>query len=204
MAKTVYIPVKYEKKIKLPAGLLKEIKGKAGIVGTIQHLQELENAAKQTKGILGGQVLGCNTENALKIEKKVKCFLFIGSGKFHPLKIAMSTGKPTYYYDPLNESYGKIDQQEIAELEKRKRIGLIKYHHAQNVGIIVSTKQGQNKIELARKLASRKDKNYYLFLCDTLNLEELENFTFIESWVNTACPRITEDKTGIVNIEDVL
>ena len=48
-----------------------------------------------------------------------------------------------------------------------------------------------------------KDKNCYIFLADTVNPAEFENFPFIESWVNTACPRFADDNVGVVNYETV-
>ena len=67
----------------------------------------------------------------------------------------------------------------------------------------MSTKHGQSRIEKALELAKKKDKEYYIFAFDTLNLSDLENFPFIQCWVNTACPRISEDKGNIVNIEEI-
>jgi diphthamide biosynthesis enzyme Dph1/Dph2-like protein len=37
------------------------------------------------------------------------------------------------------------------------------------------------------------DKKFYLLLFDTLDFAQLENFNFIECFVNTACPRISYD-----------
>ena len=47
-----------------------------------------------------------------------------------------------------------------------------------------------------------------MFVTDTLDFAELENFPFIECYVNTMCPRIGMDDTirtakPIVNIDDI-
>ena len=39
----------------------------------------------------------------------------------------------------------------------------------------------------------KNNKEAYLFLSDEINFSQLENFNFIQSWINTACPRIVED-----------
>jgi len=40
---------------------------------------------------------------------------------------------------------------------------------------------------------SLKDKEVYLFISDTVDFSQLENFPFIDCWVNTACSRIMDD-----------
>ncbi|MEO2154873.1 MAG: diphthamide synthesis protein [Nanoarchaeota archaeon] len=75
----------------------------------------------------------------------------------------------------------------------RERGHLIEYYD--NIGIIISLKPGQNNLYLAEKLKKileKKGKNIYLFLFD--NVENLEDFNFIELWINTACPRIKGKK----------
>jgi diphthamide synthase subunit DPH2 len=39
-------------------------------------------------------------------------------------------------------------------------------------------------------------------VCDTFDYSELENFNFIECWVNTMCPRVAED-INVLNVEDI-
>ena len=50
----------------------------------------------------------------------------------------------------------------------------------------------------------KKDKNYFIFAFDTLNISDLENFPFIDCWVNTACPRIADERKNMINISDIL
>lgn len=44
------------------------------------------------------------------------------------------------------------------------------------------------------------NKKFYIFIADTIDYNQLNDFPFIEAWVNTACPRIEED-FRMVNIE---
>ena len=72
---------------------------------------------------------------------------------------------------------------------------------------MITTKPGQNNLKKALEL--KADKNIYYFLDDTINFAELENFNFIDCWVNTACPRIAYDDSikiakPIINIGELI
>jgi diphthamide biosynthesis enzyme Dph1/Dph2-like protein len=78
---------------------------------------------------------------------------------------------------------------------------LIEYYD--KIGIIVSLKPGQNNFYLVEKLKKKLEKlgkKVFVFLFD--NIENLEDFNFIELWINTACPRIKGKK--IVQAYEVL
>ena len=52
------------------------------------------------------------------------------------------------------------------------------------------------------------DKEIYFFLDNTYDFNSLEDFPFIDVWVNTACPRIGFDDSikiskPVVNLEEV-
>ena len=70
-------------------------------------------------------------------------------------------------------------------------------------------KSGQQRMLMSRKLRSKfPDKEFYFFLYDTLDYQGLEDFPFIECWVNTMCPRIGYDDTNkiakpIVNLGEL-
>ena len=53
-----------------------------------------------------------------------------------------------------------------------------------------------------------KEKQAYIFMANTIDFVQLNNFPFVQCWVNSACPRIgLDDKNKvdkpIVNLEDV-
>ena len=71
------------------------------------------------------------------------------------------------------------------------------------IGIIVSIKPGQEAMKRALALKNKlKNKDSYIFLCNDINTREFENFPAIQSWVNTACPRLDFD-SSIINIADL-
>jgi len=183
---------------------------KIGLITTVQHLHKIKEVKEflkknMKKVIMGGQILGCNLKNAERIMNKVDCFLYIGTGRFHPFGALLHTKKRIICADPLTNSVTMIDEKYFEAVEKNRRIAYMKFLHADNIGVIISTKPGQFNLANARSLEKKyKDKNFYYFVCDSINLEELDNFPFIQCWINTACPRIEDDfensKKPIINL----
>ena len=99
---------------------------RVGVATTIQHVHNLGQALDVLKehgieGLLGpagrrvkypGQVLGCSysTVKALEVEE----YLFIGTGQFHPLGIALATGKRVVIADPVTCEVSEIDTDPYA------------------------------------------------------------------------------------------
>jgi len=192
--KTLFIPAKAKFDLKLLKNIEK-MPNKLGLVTTIQFIDELpkikkylEENGKQAE--IGGQILGCDAKNAEKIKDKVDAFLYIGSGHFHPGAL-LDLGKDIY-----------LQNGEKLELKKRKNLAA-KFYASKEIGVIVSLKKGQMHMEWADDLKKRfKEKNFYIFVCDTLDYSQLDNFPFVECWVNTACPRIADD-IKVVNYEEI-
>jgi 2-(3-amino-3-carboxypropyl)histidine synthase len=205
--KTLFIEAKSDIKVKLEREVIKKLPKRVGLVSTIQHLHALKSIKKQLKNsVIGGQVLGCDVGAARRIRDKVDAFLYIGTGEFHPLGIALETGKEVYSYNPITKRMGKISKGDVEAYKRRRKGAYMKFLSSKRIGILVSTKPGQNNLrkafELKRKL---KDKECYIFVADTLHINQLENFPFVECWVNTACPRIVDDSSPkrIINFDDV-
>ena len=141
-----------------------------------------------------GQLLGCDQGAAQKIKDNVDAFLYIGTGVFHPLGIALNIDKDVFCYDPLSAILTKIDRAQVERYNKKRKGAYLKFLEAKEIGALVSLKPGQNNfrkaVELKKKL---NDKNVYIFAFDTLDFNQIENFPFIECWVNTACNRILDD-----------
>ena len=118
----------------------------------------------------------------------------------------MKTSKDVFSFNPLNNHFSKIKKDEINNHKKTLRIKKIRFLSAENIGILVSTKPGQNKLKKALQIKNKLEKKHkkcYIFCFETLNLNELENFPFIEFWLNTACPRIEDDSKIILNFEEI-
>ncbi|MBI1936432.1 diphthamide synthesis protein [Candidatus Woesearchaeota archaeon] len=141
-----------------------------------------------------GQLLGCDQGGAEKIKDEVDAFLYIGTGVFHPLGIAINIDKEIFCYDPLNAIMSKIGGEEVARYNSKRKGAYLKFLGSKEIGILVSLKPGQNNFRRAVELKKLlKDKNCYIFAFDTLDFNQVENFPFVECWVNTACSRILDD-----------
>ncbi len=202
----LFIHARSDEDVTLTPVAVKALKGKkVGIVTSIQLLHGIKVIQDQLPGaIVAGQVLGCNSYNAENIAASVDCFLFVGSGEFHPIQVAMRTKKPVYIFNPATKEFGTLKQETIESYEKRKQGSILKFLSSDRIGVIVSTKAGQKNFKRAMELEKRTDKQYFVFVSDTLNFNEFENFPFIQCWVNTACPRIADEKLGIVNINELM
>ena len=144
-----------------------------------------------------GQLLGCDYHTATAIERDVDGYLYIGTGDFHPLGVAILVDKPVIIADP--ERGTARDLREVRDRILRQRHAAIaRARDAQTFGIIVSRKIGQVRMDLARdlkRLAEEHGRQASIFLMDLVSPEFLEGYR-VDAWVNTACPRIA--------IEDVL
>jgi len=202
--KTLFIEAKSNIDIKLSKEQIAKLPKNIGLASTIQHLHKIKDIQSQIPdSLIAGQVLGCSADPCERIKDKVNAFLYIGTGKFHPVWIAIKTEKPVFCYNPDSKKLTTIEKKEIDAYNKKKMASLTKYLSSDKIGILVSTKPGQNRMDDAKKLAKNKEKDFYIFAFDTLSEFDLENFPFIQCWVNTACPRIADEKIKIVNIDDL-
>jgi len=148
---------------------------------------------KRVKGFQ--QVLGCSV---LKSEYPI---LLVGSGKFHALNLALK-GNSLYILE--GAKIAKLDEKEVEKIKAKRKAALSRFYSAQKVGILVSTKPGQenlnNAVKLRKELA-KKGKTAAIFIADNINLEELENYP-INSWVNASCQALTFD-ARIVSIQEL-
>jgi 2-(3-amino-3-carboxypropyl)histidine synthase len=173
---------------------------KTGLVTTVQHVHlipAIESFMKE-RGInvrvaeargrtpCRGQVLGCCFTTAKETGSDE--ILFVGTGLFHPIGIALSTGARVIALDPLTG----IAQEVSGETLLRKRFGVIeKARGATSIGIIVSTKSGQHRMDLARRLAALSP-HAVIVTMHEVSPDELLNLGF-GCFVNTACPRLAYD-----------
>jgi len=216
--KTLFIESEFKGKINLNKIKIDKLPKRLGLITTVQfvdYLNKIKNfLEKHNKRILiakgnqkhPAQILGCDITSAEKIKNKVDAFLYIGDGRFHPLGLAMKTNKDVFCFNPLNNHFSKINKDKIISYKKTLKIKKIRFLSANNIGILVSTKPSQNKIKKAVEIKNKLEKKHkkcYIFCFDTLNLNELENFPFIEFWLNTACPRIQEDSRNIINFGEI-
>lgn len=204
--KQVFITAKVTLDLTIPAKELVKIPKKVGIITTVQHMHQIKDIQKQLKGsVIAGQILGCNAAVASRVDKKVDAYLYVGGGIFHPIALGITTKKKVYKYHPILKKVSRLTQKEIDDYQRKKQVSLVKFLSAKKVGILVSVKPGQEHITIAKQLAKHDDdREYFLFAFDTLNPINMEDFNFIDMWVDTACPRIADEKTNIIDIHEVI
>lgn len=189
---------------------------KIGLATTVQHAHQLNevseslrNAGKESyigkgsgKTPLDGQVLGCHYTAAITLPSDVDGFLFIGGGKFHPLGLSMSTGKPVVIANPYNGTVNLLDDSEVMLLAKRRAAALAYAKSAKIVGVLVSSKPGQIALDLAQDVISHlREKGFIAFPIyqDEIKATTLNNFSEADVFIDTACPRIALD--GIAGVD---
>lgn len=139
------------------------------------------------------QALGCNYTSAEAVASEVEAFLFVGTGRFHPLGLAFAVDRPVWAIDPLqNRLEPPIDR---AALIGRRLLAVAAARDARRWGILVSTFAGQNRTPTALALQERArahGRDAEMLLFDRLDPRDLEGRD-LDAYVNTACPRIALD-----------
>jgi len=187
-----------------------------GLASTVQHVHSLPAVASELvcrgfEAQVGegdeaaphpGQVLGCHYGSARRVAGGVDAFLFIGGGRFHPLGLALSTGKPVVAADPYDGSVAVLRPEELMGLARRRYAGVVALRGAERVGIIVSSKPGQMALaaadELERRFRERGAEAAIIYL-DEARAEHLNNFSEPQAFVAAACPRIALD--GVAGVD---
>jgi len=178
-----------------------------GLVYAIQHqnlVAPLVEALRE-KGIqarLGGgdrrlaypgQALGCNYTSAESIRGEVEGFLFLGTGLFHPLGLALAVDKPVWALDPLREEIEPpIDREAMI---RRRLLTIAQAQDARTWGILVSSFAGQNRWAMAERLADRANRHGrepQILVFRRLDPRDLLGRN-LDAYVCTACPRIALD-----------
>jgi 2-(3-amino-3-carboxypropyl)histidine synthase len=171
------------------------LENRLGIITTIQHIDILENVKKflESTGktvFIGGQVLGCHDIAAKNIEENVDAYVFIGSGRFHPL--ALRGTKPVYALDIEKRKAERLDMQ---KWEKRRWASIYKARDAKVFGILVSSKPGQRELlgsaEGIKKNLEAAGKKAIILIMDEITEEKLMGIK-VDAFVNTACPRLLD------------
>ena len=178
---------------------------KVALVTTTQHLHllneirdYLEDNGKEvvlgsSKSTRKGQVLGCNFSSIKNLDAEI--FLFIGSGNFHPLGINLFSNTPVLALDPYNNELRRMD--EYADRILRIRFARItKAGSAKKWGILVSSKEGQYRMKLAKQIKKTLQDagmEAYIILVDNVTPDALLPYMELEAFVVSACPRIAID-----------
>ncbi|PIN76806.1 hypothetical protein COV17_00960 [Candidatus Woesearchaeota archaeon CG10_big_fil_rev_8_21_14_0_10_36_11] len=230
---TLFLEAPYDKNIKLCTETLNYIKNKkytkVALYASVQFCNNLQKVEEQLKKIgitiisskpkrtqCQKQLLGCDCyKDSLNLTEEVDCYFYIGDGRFHPLALVYSQKdtkkvKEVICDNPIAKTMSVLTLDDITRNLKRYKGSLIKFMSAKSIGIIITIKPGQEQYKPASKLEKMYiHKKFYYFIDNTLSFDQLENFPFIDMWINTACPRIGFDdhelfRKSVLNLHDAL
>lgn len=233
----LFLDAPYKGKIKLCQEtidyiLKKKIKT-VGLYASVQFCSNLDVVKSQLEALkikvvtskadrtnVKSQLLGCDSyHESLNLssseEKSIDAYLYIGDGKFHPLALVYSQKdlllkemKEIICDDPMREQMKMMNFEDIKSILRKYRASLMKFLTAEKIGVIVTVKPGQEHLRASYTLERKfPEKKFYYFLDDTVSFGQLENFPFIDVWVNTTCPRVGFDDQekfmrGVINLND--
>jgi 2-(3-amino-3-carboxypropyl)histidine synthase len=199
--KTIFIPARINSAINTKKISELKLPKEIAIAYSIQYkeiAEEIKNILAKTHKITSLiQILGCSKP---LFSKETKAILLISSGKFHAISIAAETNLPVYVLE--SDELRKISEEEVTSLQKKKKAAYMRFLNSEKLGILVSTKPGQENLKTAISVKNKLKKKSYLFISNNIDIREFENFNDINSWLNTACPRMDFD-SSICNIEDL-
>jgi len=202
---TFFVPVRHTGTLSLSKKAITELKeilpNKIGIVTTAQHLHMIDIAGKilddegfDTSVTTGGprlaaagQLLGCNSSAARKLN--VDGYLYIGTGLFHPLTVALSSGKPVACLEPHN---GDITVADPKPFLKQRYAAMAIAEKAKRWAVLFSNQIGQKRIDLADKITDLLNENgkETIMIGSIHQSHEQLLGLGIDAAVITACPRL--------------
>jgi len=179
-----------------------------GLATFSQHLDELEPVKRQLEAagfevhlgrknsiLLGSQTFGCDFSTVFENAEKVDAFIYLGQSEFHAVGLALSTGRPTYLLDPYLEEMRDM-KEEAEERYKRAILAIYKALDAKVFGVVTGLKEGQMMVGRSKWISNRlkaSGKEVVELAMRDITPERLAQYTRIEAFVQTACPRISID-----------
>lgn len=214
--KVLYLEFPYKKRFILPKKIVESLPDSLALVTTTQYIHQLDSVVdsfkKQGKSVFvpeaygsvyKGQILGCSIA---KIKGSFDAFLYLGEGRFHPLGLLFNSEKDVYCFNPMNKSLSILGKKEREDLIKRSNARKSLFLKSKNIGILFSIKPGQFSHLKAKSLEEKfPEKKFYPMIGDNIDEASLEDFSFIDSFINTACPRLSIDSSSnrIIDIQEV-
>lgn len=214
----INVEARYKEVFSLPEEFMQTLPKKLILFTTVQYFNSLNNIQKQleNQGIAvklikprhtcyNGQILGCSNQEIIEEGD----FLFIGDGLFHPKALLLKNTRTVYVFNPKTEESFVLTTKDVEGMKKKIWANYVKFLSSKKIGVLLTTKFGQYKPQLMESLKKDfPDKEFYFFLDNTYDFASLENFPFIDCFLNTMCERIGYDDSdvqglSILNVEDL-
>jgi diphthamide biosynthesis enzyme Dph1/Dph2-like protein len=231
----LFLNAEYTGKVELCKETVDYIKdkkyNKIGLYASVQFVNKLDKIKEQLSEFTiitskadrtneMSQLLGCdNYHNSLNLSKQkldeIDCYLYIGDGKFHPLALVyrqkdLKSKKEVICSDPIQNKMFILSEKDVSGLLIKYKSSLMKFLSSDKVGVIITIKPGQEQFKPSLELEKKyPDKKFFYFIDNNVSFDHLENFPFIQTWVNTTCPRVGLDDQekflkGVINLNDAL
>jgi len=227
----MFIDAKYKGSISLTSACLDHLKRFKSIAlfASVQYSHNLETVKKQLKkaGIkviatrpdrssVESQLIGCDVYyKNLNLKQEPAAFLQISDGVFHANALlfaqkGLEKPKEVIVFDPIEQEFTMITPESVSQVLRKYKAALMRFLTSDTIGVLISTKLGQEQYEASKRLEKKyPGKKFYYFVDNSINFSSLENFPFIQIWVNSACPRIAlEDSIStprpVINLNDAL
>lgn len=214
--KVLYLEFPYKKRFILPKKITESLPDSLAIVTTTQYIHQLDSIVDSLKkhgksvfvpevygSVYKGQILGCSIA---KIKGSFDAFLYIGEGRFHPLGLLFNSEKDIYCFNPMNKSLSILGKEERKDMIKKSNARKALFLKSKNIGILFSTKPGQFSRLKTKSLEEKfPEKKFYPMIGDNIDETSLDDFSFVDCFINTACPRLSIDSSSnrIIDIQEV-
>ncbi len=218
--KLLHIEARSDKVIVLPKVFIDSLPKTVALFTTVQFLDNVASIIKSIEDtgrrvvkikprhcVYECQILGCSIE---KFNQEFDSFLYVGDGYFHPKALLLKNDKSVFIYNPFSEKHFEFDRSEMDALARKEKGAILKFHSSKEIGVLLTIKPGQFLIKEANALKAKfPEKNFYFLVSNIIDFNSLEDFPFVEVFVNTACPRIAFDDSiklpkPVVFVEDLL
>ncbi len=171
------------------------------ITATAQHLnnlKELKTFLEKQKIIVSNetQIIGCHI-GSLRTPTQNDGIISLHAGEFHTRGLLLNSSIPVLQVNPYTSNISYYSSDERERIIKQRLNVITKVKSAQYWGIISSSKIGQynpTNIESIRQKLSNAKKRHLIVIAENIDTQVLFNMTWVDAWVNTACPRLIDDQ----------
>ena len=221
-----FIETKARVNVEFPVKLLSKLPKKLCLAASVQFSHQLPQLqqflerhgkeasllkARHSKHV--GQILGCGYSKMEFDNANTDAFLYIGDGLFHPEALLLGSDKDVYCFDPFSKDFRKLGREWAEKIRKKEKGALLTFLNSNRIGVVITVKPGQLGVQVTLKeiftLPQKfPDKKFHYLICDTIDFTQLQNFPFVQCFINTACNRMVDDydkfPKPVINIEEVL
>lgn len=191
--------------------ILKNFTGRVAIIGTIQFnssiskIKRILNKKEKEKNLDSvkpkyitpqiyplspGEVLGCTSPKI----KDVEAVISIGDGRFHLESMMINNPELNFFkYCPFTRKMTKehYDYDIMIQIRKRE---IEKAFKGKTFGIILGALGRQGNRQILKNIKNKlKAYKQYIILLEEINEKSLERYSFIDSFVQISCPRLSVD-----------